>query len=68
MGLDVLDDAIGFLEQRIRTPVIEGYEHTAPVTAQQTNECFHRFERGVHHPRAPMPSPFPTSAWVALSS
>ena len=51
-GLDVPDDAVESLEDRVRVWAVEVGEDVLPVPAELPGEGFHRFRLRMHHPRA----------------
>ena len=51
-GLDVLDDAVESLEDRVGAPMVEVGEDVLPVPAELSGEGLHRFWPRLHHPRA----------------
>lgn len=51
-GLDVPDDAVESLEDRVRVWAVEVGEDVLPVPAELPGEGFHRFRPRMHHPRA----------------
>lgn len=51
-GLDVLDDAVESLEDRVGAPIVEVGEDVLPVPAELSGEGLHRFQPRMHHPRA----------------
>lgn len=51
-GLDVPDDAVESLEDRVGAPMAEVGEDVLPVPAELSGEGLHRFQPRMHHPRA----------------
>ena len=51
-GLDVPDDAVESLEDRVRVWAVEVGEDVLPVPAELSGEGLHRFRPRMHHPRA----------------
>ena len=51
-GLDMPDDAVESLEDRVGAPMAEVGEDALPVPAELSGEGLHRFQPRMHHPRA----------------
>ena len=51
-GLDVLDDAVGALEDGVGVRVLEVRDDLGEAAADQTGGFLHGFEPRVYHPRA----------------
>ena len=51
-SFDVLDDAVGALEDGVGVRVLEVCDDPSEVASDHAGEVLHRLEAGVHHPRA----------------